>query len=158
MVDIISKKTGPRREDVAAKKLIKQNRSVIESLANHLSGGSYSTMRQPPKPPELSGFILHDQVDRKKAKVEGRAYIRISPNDRVVLVDQETGKQLQFLGAIRRGPAGQRFVLATKENGFFSPLEDALSAKLAEIDQRLIGADCSEEDLATEIGVRLGLV
>ena len=157
MVDIISKKDGPRREDVAAKRLIDQNRPIIEGLANQLSGGNYSAMRQPPKPPQMNGFVLHDLGARKTDQTEHRPYVRVSVNDRVVLVDGATSKQLQYFGEIRDGPTGRQFCLATNENKFFSPLHDELSQKLADMDHRVIDADFSEDDLAAEIGERLGL-
>jgi len=46
MVDIISKKTGPRREDVVAKRLINNNWSTISRLADQISNGGYSKSRQ----------------------------------------------------------------------------------------------------------------
>lgn len=157
MVDIISKRDGPRREDVAAKRLIDQNRPIIEGLANQLSGGNYAAMRQPPKPPQPDGFILHDLGAGPVAETVYRPYVRISVNNRVVLVDGATNKQLHFLGEVRDGPVHRQFVLATSENKFFSPLDDELSQKLADIDHRVINADYAEEDLAAEIGERLDL-
>ncbi len=157
MVDIISKRDGPRREDVAARRLIDQNRPIIEGLANQLSGGNYSRMRQPPKPPQPDGFILHDLGAGTAAETEHRPYVRISMNNRVVVVDGATNKQLSFLGEVRDGPGERQFLLATRENKFFSPLDDELSQKLVDMDHRAIGADFTEEDLAAEIGKRLGL-
>lgn len=42
MVEIFSKRDGPRREDVQIKRLIEQNRGVITKLADQLSNGRYS--------------------------------------------------------------------------------------------------------------------
>ncbi|CDX61181.1 hypothetical protein LCM4577_14320 [Mesorhizobium sp. LCM 4577] len=47
MVEIISKRDGSRREDVAMKRLIEQNRATITRLADHISGGSYSAGKAP---------------------------------------------------------------------------------------------------------------
>ena len=47
MVEIISKRDGPRREDVQVKRLIEQNRSTIVRLADQISGGGYSASRKP---------------------------------------------------------------------------------------------------------------
>ena len=158
MVDIISKRSGPRREDVAAKRLISENRSTIERLANQFSGGTYSAMRQPPKPPELSGFILHDLGAGETVNVEHRPYVRISVNNRVVLVDGANNKQLHFIGELREGSGDRQFLLATGENGFFSLLDGELVGKLADLDRRVLDDDYTEDDLATDIGERLGLV
>ena len=110
MVDIISKKDGPYREDVAAKRLIDQNRPIIEGLANQLSGGNYSAMRRPPKPPQPDGFIMHDLGARTAAETQHRPYVRISLNNRVVLADGATNNQLHFLGEVRDGPVHRQFV------------------------------------------------
>ena len=61
-------------------------------------------------------------------------YVRISPNDRVVLADQATGRQLEFLGQIRRQNGARRFVLATKANGFFAEMAVETAARLAGLD------------------------
>lgn len=157
MVEIFSKQSGPRREDVAAKRLIDQNRTTIERLANHLSGGDYKARLKPPAAPQPSGFILHDMSGGARA-VPASPYVRISQNDRVVLVDGETSKQMHFLGEVRySGPVERRFVLATEENKFHFPLDEDLCRKLAEIDLKSITDTYSEEDLAAEIGERLGL-
>ena len=157
MVDIVSKKSGPRREDVAAKRLIGENRQTIERLANHLSQGGYSAMRQPPKPPQPDGLVIHDLAARGAPATVQQPYVRVSLNGRVVVVDGETSKQLHFLGELRDGPEGRKFLLATRENRFFSPLEEDLSASLADFDHRTVGGGYSEEDLAAEIADRLGL-
>ncbi len=157
MVDIISKRSGPRREDVAAKRLIDSNRSTIEGLANQLSGGNYAAMRQPPKPPQPDGLILHDLAGGRAAQVTYQPYVRISLNGRVVIVDGETSKQLHFIGEVRNGPGGREFVLATADNKFYSPLDEGLCLKLADIDHKIIDTEWSEEDLAGEITERLNL-
>ena len=46
MVDIISKRSGPRAEDVRAKKLIEENRGAITRLADQFSNGAYSASRR----------------------------------------------------------------------------------------------------------------
>ena len=157
MIDIISKRDGPRREDVAAKRLIDRNRPVIEGLANYLTGGNYAAMRRPPAAPQPDGLILHDLGAGQSADVEHRPYVRISLNDRVVLVDGNTNKQLQFLGEIRDGPDGRRFALATAANKFFSPLADDLCETLSPLDGRLVSEAFSEDHLASEICKLLGI-
>lgn len=158
MVEIFSKQSGPRREDVAAKRLIEQNRPTIERLANHLSGGDYKARLKPPPPPQPNGFILHDMSGGARAEIPAAPYVRISPNDRVVLVDGETGKQMHYLGEVRdNGPVERKFVLATEDNKFHFPLDEDLCRKLAQIDHKSITDAYSEEDLAAEIGERLGL-
>lgn len=157
MVDIISKRSGPRREDVAAKRLIDNNRSTIEGLANQLSGGNYAAMRRPPEPPQPDGLILHDLAGARATETKYQPYVRISLNGRVVIVDGETSKQLHFIGEIRNGPESREFVLATRDNKFFSPLDEDLCLRLADIDHKIIDAGWSEEDLADEIAKRLDL-
>ena len=158
MIHIISKKDGPRREDVVAKRMIKENRSTIEALANQFSGGTYSKMRQPPKPKEPEELVRrHYGSTNKETKSDHPAYIRVSLNGRVVVVDGDTSKQLHFLGEIRFLDDAQAFVLATKENKFFSPMESELSMKLADFDHKPITADFTEEDLVSELKEKLGL-
>ncbi len=157
MVDIISKRDGPRREDVAAKRLIEKNRPTIARLADQLSGGGYSAMRQPPKPPEPDGLVIHDLAGARPAESQHPDYVRISLNGRVALVDGGTSKQLHFIGEIRGGDNGETFFLATKQNQFFAPLDDEIVKYLAELDQRPINENFSEDDLSAYISERLGL-
>ncbi len=114
-------------------------------------------MRQPPKAPQPDGLILHDLAAGTASSTTQQPYVRVSLNGRVVVVDGETSKQLHFLGELRDGPEGRKFLLATRENRFFSPLEEDLSASLADFDHRVVGGGYSEEDLAAEIADRLGL-
>ena len=157
MVDIISKRDGPRREDVAAKRLIAKNRPTIARLADQLSGGGYSAMRQPPKPPEPDGLVIHDLAGKRPAESTHSDYVRISLNGRVALVDGGTSKQIHFIGEIRDSANGEIFVLATAQNQFFAPLDAELAKCLADLDQKLIDEKFSEDDLSAHISERLGL-
>src|SRR5437868_2164622 len=118
MVHIISKRDGPRREDVAAKGFIEKNRATIEGLANHLTGGRWQQMRHPvgtPPQPEPCGKLWFSSPSRPQEArpQEARPYVRISHNDRVVVVDLASGNQLDFLGEVRGPRRERRFTLAT---------------------------------------------
>lgn len=156
MVDIISKRDGPRREDVAARKLLQGNRGTIYKMMDHLTGGQLKTQAQKPATPEPKGLVIHSGrvIDEREVACP---YIRISINGRVVVADQETSKQLHFLGEIRGTRRSQHFVLATKENGFFALIEDELKDKLSDLDGRAINADFSEDDLTKILTERLGI-
>ncbi|MGI9449034.1 MAG: hypothetical protein ACR2QH_00005 [Geminicoccaceae bacterium] len=156
MVDIISKRDGPRREDVAAKRVLRENRGTIHKMMDHLSGGQLRSMQQPAPAPEAEGLIIH--IGRATdARDQVSPYVRISVNGRVVVADRETSRQLHFLGELRGPRRRQRFVLATKENGFFALVEDQLKEMLAEFDGKEISRDFSEEDLIEALTKRLGL-
>ncbi|MGI9503393.1 MAG: hypothetical protein ACR2RE_10110, partial [Geminicoccaceae bacterium] len=107
-------------------------------------------------PPEPEGLIIHTGrvIDERNVT---RPYVRISMNGRVVVADQETSKQLHFLGEIRGPRRSQIFVLATKENGFFARVEDELKEKLADLDGRPLTSDFSEDDLIGILTERLGI-
>lgn len=156
MVDIISKRDGPRREDVAARKVLRENRGTIHKMIDHLTGGQLQSRAQTPKTPEPAGVVIHTGrvIDSRDA---ARPYVRVSINGRVVVADQESSKQLHFLGEIRGPRRSRRFVLATKENGFFAVVEHDLELKLADLDGRAITGEFSEEDLVRTISERLGL-
>ncbi|MEO0819280.1 MAG: hypothetical protein AAF074_02540 [Pseudomonadota bacterium] len=159
MVDIISKRSGPRAEDQRARALIEKNRATITKLADQFSNGAYSASREAaaaPAEPQASGLIVSDLGAGRKAETP-RPYIRISPNRRVVMVDMETNRQMHHLGEIRRVGGQPCFVLATKENGFFSPLDAALAERLAPLDGAALGRERSEAALAEEIGGLLDL-
>jgi hypothetical protein len=158
MVDIISKKSGPRREDVVAKRLINENRATITKLADQLSGGKYSARHQRPAPPQPDGLILHDMGGTTVAETEFEPYVRITMNGRVVLVDGGSNKQLHHLGELRDTAAGTEFVLATRDNGFFSPLDGEVSEKLTELDHAILTGNDAEEELTARINGCLGLV
>lgn len=157
MVDIISKRDGPRREDVAARRLIDENKGTIRQMMNHLAGGQLDRLRQQPAEPQPEGLIIHTgSLGARRSSEE--PYVRISPNGRVVVADLGTNRQLHFLGELRGPPRSQRFVLATEANGFFARIDEALGEVLADLDGAEIVGDFSEDALAATIGDRLGLV
>lgn len=153
MVTIISKQSGPRREDVQAKRHIQQNWGVIEKLANHLSGGSYSAGKIKKPAPQPLGLIISDGGKGKVAASDPKPYLRISVNGRVIIMDLNSGRQLHFLGQINQ----RKFVLGTKKNGFFSSLDAVLHDRICDLDQVLIGKEFTEEDLSQELNKRLDL-
>jgi len=156
MVHIISKRDGPRREDAEIKGFLDRNRSTIDGLANRLTGGAWSEMRNPkPAPtPEPSGTLWFTPPSRPQ---EAAPYVRISLNGRVVVADLSSGRQLQFLGAITgRGPE-RHFALATRDNGFFEPIEEGAGQALGDLDGVLLPDGEAEDLLKQEIVARLGL-
>ena len=132
MVEIISKRDGPRREDMQVKRLIEQNRSTIVRLADQISGGGYSASRKPRQQPKAEGLIIH--VGGSAASAEASPSIRVTMNGRVISKDQNTGRQLHHIGDVRDRNGEQIFVLATKQNGFFSPVDETVAEALAELD------------------------
>ena len=156
MVEIISKRSGPRREDAPLKRLIEQNRTTIARLADQISNGAYSASKRQREKPKPEGLIIHvggGSADRGEAKPE----IRVSLNGRVIAVDQNTGRQIHHIGEIRRRDGVETFVLATRENGFFSPVDETVAAALAPLDGTRLGASFDEEQLVSGIGGLLGL-
>ncbi len=157
MVDIISKRDGPRREDVAAKQMLRENRGTIHKMMDHLSGGQLSSRQQRPvSAPAPEGLIIHTGR-ATDARETVRPYVRISVNGRVVVADQETSRQLHFLGEIRGPRRHQRFILATKENGFYAVIDDSLRAMVIDLDGKEIVQGFSEDDLVKTLTERLGI-
>lgn len=157
MVEIISKRDGPRREDRDTRRLIERNRGTIERIAGHLTGGAFSTPRPvADSAPETRGPIVH-VLGGRPGGGPPRPYVRVSPNGRVVMVDHETGRQMAHLGEIRRSAGVRRFVLATRENGFFAPLDPELAEAIEPLDQLSVADEDAEEQLSSEIGRRLGI-
>ncbi len=156
-MDIISRGNGPRREDEQAKRLIAANRPTIERLADQLSGGAYSAHKAAkPRPPEAGGLVIH--TARATAMVElPKPFVRVAVNGRVSMVDANTGRQLHHLGDLRRRDGRERFVLATRENGFFSPVDAELALALGDLDGHALEGGGAEKALIGAIGTRLGL-
>ncbi|MBA1142959.1 hypothetical protein [Mesorhizobium neociceri] len=156
MVEIISKRDGPRREDVQVKRLIEQNRSTIVRLADQISGGGYSASRKPRQQPKAEGLIIHVGGSAATA-AEASPSIRVTMNGRVISKDQNTGRQLHHIGDVRNRNGEQIFVLATKQNGFFSPVDEIIAEALAGLDGSRLTATYTEEQLAADIGAKLGI-
>ncbi len=156
MVDIISKRDGPRREDVAARRVLQENRGTIHKMMDHLTGGQLNSQAAKPAAPEPEGLVIHTGrvIDSREA---ARPYVRVSVNGRVVVADQETSRQLHFLGEIRGPRRSQHFVLATKANGFYAVIDEALEEPLADLDGRSFDSDFSEDDLVDTITERLDI-
>ena len=157
MVTIISKQDGPRKGEAELKHTIKQNRGTIEQLANTLSGaiGGRSGQQRVAPPPQAS--TTTHSFRKTSSEGEARPYVRVSLNGRVVLVDYETGNQLHYLGEVRGKGAAARFRLATKDNGFYAPLEAELCERLRAIDGAPVIDAAAEDRLKKAIEERLAL-
>ena len=156
MVEIISKGDGSRREDAAIKRLIEQNRTIITRLADHISAGGYSAGKAAKPKPEAKGLIIHVGSSARPT-ADANPKVRISLNGRVIVVDEDSSRQLHHIGDLRRRNGAEVFVLATKENQYFSPVDEDIAAALADLDGSQLGPDYGEEQLAAEIGNRLGM-
>ena len=158
MLDIFSKKSGPRAEDVQARQHLQRNWGTIEKLADTLSGGKYSADKAkraaPPPPPE--GLIIVDQAGPRVAD-EPEPYLRISSNGRVVVADAHSGVQVHFLGQLKRIDGAVRFLVASADNGFISPLAPEVQTKIEDLAGRVINRDYPEEELARDLKSRLGI-
>lgn len=156
MVHIISKRDGPRREEAAAKDFIQKNRTRIDALANHLTGGRLQELRNPQTPaqPQPSGKLWSTPPARPR---ELEPYVRISLNGRVVIADLSSGRQLHFVGELRGKGQSRYFALATQENGIFDPLDQRMYEVLAELEGMSVPDEAGEERLERNIAGRLGL-
>jgi hypothetical protein len=154
MVTIISKGDGPYKEDAAAKRLIQDNRATIHQLANHLTAGRWQHIRENRDP-------LRNLVERRKRPrpVSGdpEPYLRISPNNRVIVMDLNSGLQLHFLGELRAAGGQTHFALATQANGFISPLDADVARRLERFDGVMLTPNYPEEQFARDICRCLGL-
>lgn len=160
MVDIFSKSENPRREDAEAKRLLQGNRQTIHRLADQISNGEFSRSRarmaqakQEPKPDGLNIHILGGSSAIKEIKPA----VRISLNDRVFVMDENSGKQLEFLGQIKTGNGVEFFCLATQENGFISPVSPETEEVLQDLNGIVIETDEIKQKLAEVIATRLSL-
>lgn len=145
-----------RRDDVAAQQLIARNRATIDRLADQLSAGAYSASRRPREALQPEGLSIH-VLGGPAAADPAQPYIRVSPNERVVVADHASGRQLEFLGQIRRLGGVRRFVLATKANGFFAEVGAEAATSLADLDGVALERDYDEDRLSADIGARLGI-
>lgn len=156
MVTIISKQDGPRKGEAELKHTIQQNRGTIDALARTLSGniGGRSAQQTVAKP--QASTTTHSY---RKTSSEGEAkpYVRVSLNGRVVIVDFETGNQIHHLGEVRGKGEAARFRLATKENGFYAPLDADICDHLRDIDGVAVTDGAAEDKLKKDIEERLGL-
>jgi len=160
MPDINSRRPVAGRQDAEARSLIERNRGTIERLADQISGGGYSASRRAaaaPTEPAAAGLIISDLGARRVAE-EPKPYVRISPNRRVVVVDETTSRQMHHLGEIRRVEGRPTFVLATRANGFFSAVDADIAGRLAPLDGAPLQGERSEAALTGEIAALLGYV
>lgn len=155
-MDIHTRHSGPREEDKQAKDHLRRNWGTIEKLADTLSGGKYSAdkAKKAAPPPQAQGLIFVDQA-RARLPDAPVPYLRISMNGRVVLADTSSGIQTHFLGQIKRVNGAKCFVLATRQNGFFTPLAEDVADKIADLANRTINQDYPEDTLAEDIKARL---
>jgi len=165
MVDIISKKTDPRREDVVAKKLINNNWSTISRLADQISNGGYSKSRRANsqavnsknnEKSEPVGSNIHIMGGASKES-KPDPVIQISINNRVIVLDARSGKQIKFLGQIRFKNQQKYFSLATKKNGFFATVDKKTEHSLADLNGVIIESDDIQEAFLVAIKNRLDL-
>ena len=160
MVDIFSKRDGPRREDVVAKRIISENKTTIHRLADQISGGEFSrsraAMAKAKEEPKPDGLNIHIMGGASRP-AETKPVVRVSLNGRVIVVDANAGKQLQFLGQMRVKNGQKFFVLATKENGFVSPLDEEVEHLLTDLNGIVIETDEIENKFVGVLKDRLNL-
>lgn len=153
-MDIFSKKDGPRAEDVKAKRMISENLPTIRKLADQFSDGGFTRMRQQQaqrkQEPKPEGKLIFDMKVRLNSEVQ-EPYIKVSINNRVVLADKKSARQIQLIGEIRGNFMSKKLVLATQENGFISPLDKEMHEAIGHLDGIEITRDYSADDLAATL-------
>ncbi|WAP67551.1 hypothetical protein [Jiella pelagia] len=154
MVEIFSKSQEPRREDARIRNVLQQNRATIVRLADQFSQGRYSASKKPREEPKPQGLIIHVGSGSPTPDVV-QPHVRVSVNGRVIVMDMSSGRQLHHLGDVRRVGGIERFRLATRENGYFSPVDTEIAACLADLDGRALDAGFAEAALSSEISARL---
>lgn len=158
MVDIFSKKDGPRREDVVAKRMINDNKATIHRLADQISSGGFSrsraAMAQAKEEPKPAGLNIHLLGGGAKPSEPDRV-LRISLNDRVVVMDANSGKQMELLGQLKTRGGQKYFALATAENGFLSPLGEEIQDRLGDLNGVVIESQDVQEKFVRVIKDRL---
>ncbi len=160
MVEIISRGDGPRPQDARLKAFLEQNRPTITKLADHLTQGGYSASRRTREaaPEAQEKTIVHAVGGLASSRTaEPRPVVRVSINGRVIVVDDNSGRQLRYLGEVRRGAGELLFVLASAENGFAASTDEATQAALGDLDHARLALDGGEEALVKEIALRLGV-
>lgn len=158
MVDIFTKKTGPRREDVEAKRVIGNNWQTISRLADQISDGGYTRSRNAiakskelPKPDNLNIHLL----GAESRNVEPKPTVRISINGRVVVMDARSGKQLQYLGNIKHRGQIKYFSLATRENSPYATVDKETECTLTDLDGVIIESEEIQELFVRALQERL---
>ena len=159
MVEIISRQDGPRPEDVRLKSILEKNRPTITRIADHLTQGAYSAS----KAANAAPAAVHERTklhfiggSAPAPAQEARACVRATINGRVIVVDDNSGRQLHHLGEIRRRNGEIHFVLASAENKFPAPAAPELVEALDDLDAAELAPDGGEEALVAEIARRLG--
>lgn len=154
MVDIVSKHSGPRPQDEQVRRLVEANRPTIERLADRLTNGAWSARKQPKPAPQPEGLVIHT-ARATATDAPPKPFLRIAVNGRVSMVDANSGRQMHHLGDLRRRDGRDVFVLATRENGFFSPVDPEIAGALAALDGREAPGRDGERALIDAIGARL---
>jgi hypothetical protein len=159
MVEIFSRGDGPRPQDVRLKAFLDQNRSTITQLADRLTQGQYSESKKPKPVPQPSGKTIVHALGglASGSAAEPRPCARATVNGRVVVVDDNSGRQLHLVGQIERRGEAIEFRLASAENGYVSPLAPELLETLDDLDRAQLSPDGGEEALVQEIASRLGI-
>ncbi len=156
MVEFFSKSSEPNRDDARMRQVLRENRSTIVRLADQFSHGAYSASLKPREAPKAEGLIIHTGVSTATVDVP-EPYAKVSLNGRVLVVDRASARQLAHLGDVRRSGGESRFRLATRANGFFSPVAEETAAALADLDGCRIDAACPEAAFLAEVEKRLGI-
>jgi hypothetical protein len=156
-MEIISKGDGGDRRERELKRVLRDNRHTIDRLARHLTKGALPTQTRAETAPVITETGRTFGFRQQGVKREIEPWVRISPNDRVVLMDTATSRQVAFLGVLR-GPRHDRvFVLATRENGFIAPVDDERADALRHLDGCGLQGPDAEEELARHVAAALGI-
>lgn len=151
-VEIISKRSGPRRLDAVGSPPPGPDRDV-SWIADRRAHAPWAEARGGATP--LWYDIATDDLE-DEARAEPRHRVRVGADRVVRVVEGQTGRRLHALGEIRLLGRVWRFVLATRENGFPAALNSAMAARLAQLDGAPMGGPRTNDALAAEISSLLG--
>ena len=135
-------------------RILRENRGTIERMKHAITGGAARPPTIEPPAPEVARAFGYRRPAGERTVAP---YVRLSPNGRVVIADAESGRQLHHLGNLRGSRQAVRFVLASKENGYYAPLDAAVAEPLATLDGMAVSDADAEDCLKKEIAARLGL-
>ncbi len=110
--------------------------------------------KEEPKP---DGLSIHVLGGNPSSAAEPDPIARVSLNGRVIVVDANSGKQMQFLGQMRNKDGQKFFALATKENGFVSPVDEDTEHLLGDLNGIVIESDDIEAKFVGVLKERLDL-
>lgn len=158
MVELITMRIGPLMKGVRLRRLAEPNHATAPRIADRAGANQNASGATPVQEPQTAGLAARAGGGSGTAATASDHTIRVCGDGRVLATAKNFGRRMHHVGDLRLRKGLETFVLATKANGFFAPVDDGIARALRDLDGLRLRPGYGEGELAADIAARLRTV